>query len=219
MLSFFSELQSKTQMPRSKAGISVPAIHPCEEIQMHKRITVLLALLLASTLLAVAQKDKSNRPSPAARAQCRLADGKTVTIDYSSPRTKGRKIFGGLVPYGEVWRTGANEATTFVTEDDIFAAKGTKIPAGHYTIFTVPEPAKWTLIINKHTGEWGIPYKYQSEELARVPMTVTKLPSPSENFTISFDHTGASCTMRISWENTQASVEFAQKNSDLATQP
>ena len=184
-----------------------------------KKTAIPILFVLTLSVVAAAQQDKSQRPSPPAQAQCKFSDGKTITVDYSSPRMKGRKIFGGLVPYGEVWRTGANEATTFVTEDDIFAAKGTKIPAGHYTIFTVPDPAKWTLIINKHTGEWGIPYKYQSEELARVPMTVTKLPAPSENFTISFDHTGASCTMRISWENTQASVEFAQKNSDLATQP
>ena len=71
------------------------------------------------------------------------------------------------------------------------------------------------MIINKHTKEWGIPYKYESEELARVPMSVTRLSSPVENFTISFDHTGGSCTMRMSWENTQASVEFTEMNTDL----
>jgi hypothetical protein len=73
------------------------------------------------------------------------------------------------------------------------------------------------VIINKHTGEWGIPYKYESEELARVPMSVTRLSSPVEDFTISFDPTGGSCTMRMSWENTQASIEFAQKNTDVPT--
>jgi hypothetical protein len=71
------------------------------------------------------------------------------------------------------------------------------------------------LIINRHTGEWGIPYKYESEELARVPMSVTILSAPVENFTISFDHTGGSCTMRMNWEHTQASVEFTEKNTDL----
>jgi hypothetical protein len=71
------------------------------------------------------------------------------------------------------------------------------------------------LIINKHTGESGTPYKYESEELVRVPMSVTKLPSSVENFTISFDHTGGSCTMRMSWENTQATLEFTEKNADL----
>jgi hypothetical protein len=73
------------------------------------------------------------------------------------------------------------------------------------------------VIINKHTSEWGIPYKYESEELVRVPMSVTRLSSPIENFTISFDPNGGSCTMRVSWENTQASIEFAQKNADVPT--
>jgi hypothetical protein len=114
-----------------------------------------------------------------------------------------------------LWRTGANEATTFVTSGNLLMVKGSTVPAGSYTIFTVPDPDKWTLIVNKHTGESGTPYKYESEELARVPMSVTKLPSPVENFTISFDHTGGSCTMRMSWENTQASLEFTEKNADL----
>ena len=97
---------------------------------------------------------------------------------------KGRKIYGDLVPFGEVWRTGANEATTFVTSSDV-SVGGKTVPAGSYTIFTVPTADKWTLIVNKKTGEWGIPYKYESDELARVDMKVSKLPAPVENFTIS----------------------------------
>jgi DUF2911 family protein len=181
---------------------------------MPKQIAFLTLLILALATLAFAQQDKSKRPSPPAQAQCKFADGKTITVDYSSPRMKGRKIFGGLVPYGEVWRTGANEATTFVINENLATVKGINISPGSYTMFTIPEPDKWTLIISKHTGEWGIPYKYQSEELARVPMSVSKTPAPVENFTISFDHTGGSCTMQLSWENTQASVEFTEKNTD-----
>src|SRR6266851_4425444 len=173
-------------------------------------LVCLFAVVICSASLA--QENKSKRPSPAAQAQCKFADGKTITVDYSSPRMRGRKIFGGLVPYGEVWRTGANEATTFVTNENLLMVKGSNVPAGSYTIFTVPDRDKWTLIINKHTGESGTPYKYESEELTRVPMSVTRLSSPVENFTISFDHTGGSCTMRIGWENRQASLEFAEKN-------
>lgn len=183
-----------------------------------KKTAVVLLFILSFTLFAAAQQDKSKRPSPPAQAQCKLPDGKTITTDYSSPRMKGRQIFGGLVPYNEVWRTGANEATTLVTQDNLVAPKGTDIPAGAYTIFTVPTQDSWTLIINKHTGEWGIPYHYESEELARIPMTVTKLSSPVENFTISFDQSGRGCTMHISWENTQASVEFTVKNTDMPMQ-
>ena len=129
-------------------------------------------------------------------------------MDYFSPRAGGRKIFGGLVPYGEVWRPGPNEAITFVASEDLITVRATNIPASGYTISIVPNPAVWTLILNKATV-------YDSGELARVPMSVTKLFSPVENFTISFDHTGASCTMRISWENIRASLEFAERNTAL----
>lgn len=159
---------------------------------------------------STAQQDKSKRPSPPAQAQCKFSDGKSVTVDYSSPRRKGRKIFGELVPYGQVWRTGANDATTFVTTAAV-SADGKEIPAGNYTIFTLPEQDKWTLIVSKHTGEWGIPYKYESEELARIPMSVSKTSAPVENFTISFEQGGSSCTMQLSWEETQASVNFSEK--------
>src|SRR6266852_6109438 len=190
--------------------------------RMRKEFAFLAAGALTLGLMAAlgsAQMDKASRPSPAAKATCALGDGKTITVDYSSPRAKGRKIFGGLVPYGEVWRTGANDATTFVVNENLAAAKGTNVPAGSYTIFTVPTADKWTLIISKHIGEWGIPYKYESEELARVPMSVSKTPAPVENFTISFDQTGGGCTMQLSWENTQASVEFTEKNADVPVKP
>src|SRR5579871_435565 len=175
---------------------------------MPKRIALFVFLALLATT-ALAQMGK-NRPSPAASATCDLGSGKTIKTDYSSPRMKGRKIYGGLVPYGEVWRTGANEATTFVTSSNVEVG-GKEVPAGSYTIFTVPNADKWTLIINKKTGEWGIPYKYQSDELARVDMNVSKLPSPVEDFTISYEKTGNGCTMNIDWADTRASVEITAK--------
>jgi Protein of unknown function (DUF2911) len=177
---------------------------------MMLRITSAILVIFAACSLSLAQQDKSKRPSPPAQAQCKFSDGKTITVDYSSPRMKGRKIFGELVPYGEVWRTGANEATTFVTTASLTAG-GKEIPAGSYTIFTVPTQDNWSLIINKHTGEWGVPYKYQSEELAKVPMSVSKTSAPVENFTIGFDQGGGSCTMKVSWETTEASASFSEK--------
>jgi len=176
---------------------------------MHRRVVLLVLFSLAFVVFSFAQKDKSQRPSPPAQAQCQFSDGKSIAVDYSSPRAKGRKIFGDLVPYGEVWRTGANEATTFVTTANTKAGSLT-IPAGNYTIFTIPNQGKWTLIINKKTGEWGIPYKYESDELGRVDMKVSQTPSMVENFTISFDQMGNSCTLNISWENTKASAPFAE---------
>jgi Protein of unknown function (DUF2911) len=167
--------------------------------------TLSVCLLLWSASVARAQ-DKSSRPSPPAKAECKLPDGKAITVDYSSPRAKGRKIFGGLVPYGQVWRAGANEATTFVTSSDITVG-GKAVPAGKYTIFTIPGEDKWTLVISKKTGEWGTAYPGPDNDLARVDMKVSKTSAPVENFTIAFDH-GNACTMRLEWENTQASVDI-----------
>ena len=102
---------------------------------MRKEFAFLGAGALTLGLMAAlgsAQMDKASRPSPAAKATCALGDGKTITVDYSSPRAKGRKIFGGLVPYGEVWRAGANEATTFVTTADLMVG-GSHVPAGSET--------------------------------------------------------------------------------------
>jgi hypothetical protein len=171
---------------------------------MQKRSALFLGLICSLTAFAAAQA------SPPASASCDLGGGKTIKTDYSSPRMKGRKIYGGLVPYGEVWRTGANPATTFVTSADIVVG-GKSVPAGSYTIFTVPTADKWTLIVNKKTGEWGIPYKYESDELVRVDMKVSKLPSPLENFTIGYDKMGGGCTLHVDWETTRASVDIAAK--------
>src|SRR3984957_6877959 len=106
----------------SRAEVSIISRHPrltIQEKDLMKKLVLIPVALLAIATIASAQmqmsQDKSKRPSPPASAECKFSDGKTVKIDYSSPRAKGRKIFGGLVPYGEVWRTGANEATTFVT--------------------------------------------------------------------------------------------------------
>jgi hypothetical protein len=184
-----------------------------------KKIALVSALFFAVATLASAQMnmshDKSTRPSPPASAECKFSDGKTIMIDYSSPRVKGRKIFGtadekALVPFGEVWRTGANEATTFVTGTNLTLG-GKAVPAGSYTIFTIPKADKWVLIINKKTGEWGIPYKYEADEVARVDMQVSKTAAPVENFTIAFDQAGGKCKLHMEWENTRASVEITNK--------
>jgi hypothetical protein len=179
-----------------------------------KKFALLTSLLFVLAIFGSAQmsmaQDKSKRPSPPANAECKFSDGKGVKIDYSSPRAKGRKIFGGLVPYGQVWRTGANEATTFVADTDVTVG-GQNVPAGSYTIFTVPEADKWTLVISKKTGEWGTDYPGPSEDLVRVPMTVSKTSAPVENFMIGFEQGGNKCTLHIDWENTRASVDIVKK--------
>lgn len=179
---------------------------------MQKRFVILGISCLAAAALAAGawrQADKSQLPSPPAKASVDLG-GATITVDYSSPRAKGRHIFGGLVPYGKVWRAGANEATTFVTTADLKVG-GTDVPAGSYTIFAIPEASKWTLIISKKTGEWGTNYPGPSEDLARIPMKVSATSGPVENFTIAFDKAAAGCTLHLDWEKTRASVDISKK--------
>ena len=180
---------------------------------MRKLVALCSVIFLSLGVLALAarsQQDKSKRPSPPAKAECKFSDGKTIAVDYSSPRMNGRKIYGGLVPLGQVWRAGANEATTFVTTADITVG-GKAVPAGSYTIFAIPNAGKWALIISKTTGEWGTDYSGEANDLARVDMKVSALPSPVENFIIALDQTGAGCTLRLDWETTRASVEIARK--------
>jgi hypothetical protein len=177
---------------------------------MMKRLAILAGLILASVALAAAQGDMSQKPSPPASAGCKLPDGKTIKTDYSSPRLRGRKMIGEHDPYGKPWRMGANNATTFVTDADL-TVEGKNVPAGSYTLFAIPNPDKWTLIINKKTGEWGIPYKYEADELARVDMKVSTLPSKLENFTISYEPSSNGCTMNVDWDMTRASVEINEK--------
>ena len=177
---------------------------------MNKRIFLVTLCLFTFALVACAQDNPSKRPSPPAKAECKLASGKTITVNYSSPRAKGRKIYGVLVPFGKVWRTGANEATALTTDASL-AVGGKDVPAGTYTIFTVPNADKWTLVISKKTGEWGTDYPGEKEDLARVDMAVSKTAAPVENFAIGFDSKGSSCTMNIDWESTRASVDFAEK--------
>jgi hypothetical protein len=166
-----------------------------------------LAFALTVLPLTDAQQpaqDKSKRPSPPATTECTIK-GKKVRISYSRPSAKGRKVMGELVPYDKVWRTGANEATTLTTEIDLNIG-GAKVPAGTYTLFTLPSTDAWKLIINKQTGQWGLEY-HQDQDLARVPMTKTEIVVPVEQFTISLDQdNNDSADLVMEWEKTRLAV-------------
>jgi hypothetical protein len=144
-------------------------------------------------------------PSPPATATVSLA-GKQIVINYNSPRLRGRHLGGPeIVPYGEVWRTGANPATTLITPVDLMIGD-LKVPAGTYTLFTLPTADKWTLIVSTKTGEWGIPYPAGSD-LGRTPMMKSKLPAPQEDMSISFEHTvGKKTQLHVKWETTDVWV-------------
>lgn len=164
-------------------------------------------IMLALAVLAFGQQpqqDKSKRPSPHETTEITLK-GKKITIEYGRPFLKGRKVGQELAPYGKVWRTGADEATTLTTEVDLMIG-GTKVPAGKYTLYTLPSEGTWKLIINKQTGQWGTHYD-ESQDLARVDMQKTTLPQTVEQFTISFDkRSDNTANLNLDWENTREFV-------------
>lgn len=167
-------------------------------------LAVMIAIITAGTIAQGQQP-----ASPPGTASVTFGDGKTVTIDYSRPSMRGRQIFGGLVAYGEPWRTGANSATSLKTNVDLTIG-GAAVPAGSYTLFTIPNENSWKLIINKQTGQWGTAYD-PKQDLARVDMKVTQLPAAMEVFTIAVDRTGAdSATLKLQWETTLASVDLKE---------
>jgi hypothetical protein len=151
-------------------------------------LPILVAGVIASAPLMVQAQEKPPA-SPPGETSVKFADGKTVAIKYSRPSMRGRKIYGELVPYDKVWRTGANAATSLTT-DTALDIGGTTVPVGNYTLYTLPGEKSWQLIVNKQTGQWGTNYD-QGQDLARIPMKVSQLPSGLEIFTITLDKTGA----------------------------
>ena len=152
-------------------------------------------------------EDKSKRPSPPAVVKTTV-HGTDVTIDYSRPSLKGRAVFGEkspLAPVGEVWRTGANEATTFTVSKDV-KIEGQTLAAGTYGLFTIPGSTEWTIVFNKTAKQWGA-FKYDAKEDAlRVKVKPKTLAQPVEQFTIMADKTGK---VALQWEKTE--VDFTVK--------
>lgn len=167
---------------------------------MRKLTTVALSTLVLFAFAATADHDTAKKPLSPPQEVKYSAGNKHVTINYSAPSKRGRAVMGSLVPYGKVWRTGANAATTLTTTTDVMLGS-LHVPAGKYTLFTIPGEKEWTLIVNKQTGQWGTNYD-EKQDLGRVKMTVTPLKDSVEQFGIAVN--GKALTM--SWENTQASV-------------
>ena len=172
-----------------------------------KSLAIAAASIAALALVATSHAE-DKRASPHADVTATLA-GKKLTVSYGRPYVKGRAIFGGLVPWGEVWRTGADEATTFTTEADVVIG-GLKVPKGKYALFTIPTEKQWTLVLNKTAEQWGA-FKYDAtQDLGRVPMTVASVAKPVEQFTIEMVPAGKKVTLKLSWDKTAASVAIAQ---------
>src|SRR4029079_14089490 len=169
---------------------------------------IAIAAVSIALALPAATRAEDKRASPHAEASATLA-GKKITVSYGRPFMKGRAIFGGLVPWGQVWRSGADEATTFVTEADVVIG-GLKVPKGEYALFPIPTEKQWTLVVNKTAKQWGA-FKYDAaQDLGRVPMTLAAAAKPVEQFTIELVPAGKQLTLKMSWDKTVASVAIAQ---------
>ena len=130
-----------------------------------------------------------------------------VSINYGRPQKRGRTVYGGIVPWNQVWRTGANAATGFTTSADL-VANGTTIPAGSYTLWTLPSPNGWKLIINRQTGQWGTEYD-PARDLARIDLREERLSSPVETFTMNVEPVaGRGGVLSIAWDDRRFVLPF-----------
>ncbi len=168
-----------------------------------KSILFTTALLLATLGMASAQAPKKTPASPNAETSVTLG-GKALTIKYASPSMRGRKIFGDLVPFGQIWRAGANSATAFHTDGDIMIGD-VMVPKGDYTLYVLPTKDSWMLAINKQTGQWGTEYS-QAQDLGRAKMTLSSAPAPIESYKMTLSGSAKSGKLQLEWEKTIATV-------------
>jgi hypothetical protein len=177
--------------------------HKKDYLRPMRNAILTLCLLIQTSVFA--QEAIESRPSPLALATIRYKDT-YVKITYSRPQKRGREIFGGIVPYGKVWRTGANEATEITATRDV-VLKGTLLKAGTYSIFTIPEKDKWTIIINRDIGLWGS-YNYnQKQDVMRFDVPVAPITDVTyEPLTLKFNQRNDVADLLILWDRTSVSI-------------
>ena len=162
--------------------------------------------VLLTAVVAVTAAGQGRVLSPPMSASVTI-EGKKLQVDYGAPSMRGRKIMGALVPYGQVWCAGANDATTLTTDADLDIA-GLRVPKGSYTIWTIPGKTDWTLIVNKETGQWHTQY-HASRDLGRVKINVKTLAAPVEQFRIQLAGAGGNKgTLSLIWETAEALAPF-----------
>jgi hypothetical protein len=172
---------------------------------MNFKSILFVLLLIGGISSSFAQQIQMPQASPTAKIaqQVGLSD---VTVDYSRPSTKGRKIFGELVPFGQVWRTGANGATLLTFSTDVMIS-GKNVPAGQYALYSIPGKSEWTMILSKNTKLWGAIGYNESDDLIRFNATPNKLSRNYETMEITFaDMTDTGANLSIKWETTR--VDF-----------
>lgn len=171
-----------------------------------KKLSLSALLLLLCTTFVFAQNSKKPQASPHQVVNQAFALSH-ITVDYSRPGMKDRTVFGGLVPYGTVWRTGANAVTTVDFGKDV-KLNGHDVKAGKYALYTIPSKGDWTIILNKDVKNWGTEYS-QSDDVLKFKATPQQLPFPVETFTINFDQVrDASATMYLLWDRTYVPIKI-----------
>jgi hypothetical protein len=181
-------------------------------VKIKNRSPILIGLVIVAGFVGVVtwasygQFGRSRYTSPPANTSITIA-GEQIQIEYYAPSMHGRKIMGGLVPFGEVWCTGANWATKLTTQANLEIG-GLRLPAGSYSIWTLPNQKEWTLIINKQTGQFHLDYD-SSRDFSRTKMDLKTLTAPVETFTIELRSDGGNKgTLALLWERTEASIPF-----------
>ncbi|MFB3855485.1 MAG: DUF2911 domain-containing protein [Vicinamibacterales bacterium] len=174
-----------------------------------KTVAVAATVFAALAVTVTAQKTTQVHPgkggSPHVKSEWTI-DGANISIVYGRPFLKGRSVGKEVAPFGQIWRTGADEATTFTTDKPLKFGQ-LAVPAGTYTIYTVPAEGEWQLVISKQTGQWGTQYS-QAQDLGRVPMKVEKTSAPVEQLTITVDDTPGGGALRVEWGTTRATTPF-----------
>jgi len=172
-----------------------------------KKLFYFTVMLMACAVLKTNAQARIPGASTTQTISQDLSLGK-VTITYSRPNVKGRKIFGALQPYGEVWRTGANAATTITFTEDV-VIEGNKVPAGEYGLFSIPGPDEWTIILNKTFHQWGAYTYKQGDDLLRFKVKPMTMDEPVETFTMQFANaTTKSADLHLMWDKTAVAIHF-----------
>lgn len=180
--------------------------------------SVVGVLVLALFLFCNSQAQDAKKPlSPRDSVFC-LIDTNMISVNYGRPSMRGRKIMGDLVPWNQVWRTGANEATHLKTNYDMTLG-GVPLPRGTYTLWTLPSPTGWKFIINKQTGQWGTKYD-ERQDYSRFDAVVEQLETPVETLTVAFDATGkTNGRLKIMWEKTLVWARFEKSDKVRPVSP
>lgn len=174
---------------------------------------MLVALVFSLSTNSFAQDDKKSRPSPPAKASKKIGDTE-ITVDYSSPSVKNRKIWGELVPYDKVWRTGANEPTKITFSKDVMV-EGKELKAGTYALFTIPGENEWTVIFNNNHEQWGATQYSEDEDALRITAKPKKSKAMAEQMKIDVKEKGPNkAEISLAWENLEVPFTVEAKKGD-----